>query len=194
MNLTVVTPPSVEPVSLTEAKLHLRVDHSIEDTLITALIQTAREKAEAFTRKRFIETQLRLDLDRFPLGGGPIRLPYPPLIEVDSITYLDEDGDQVTLDDAAYRVVNDPQGATIEPEFDYSWPVTRDVGAAVSVTYKAGYGDSAATVPGVIKTAMLLLIAHWYENREAVVVGTIAGALPLGVDTLLRAERVFEFT
>lgn len=184
---------SPEPITLAQAKLHLRVDHDDEDDYIEALIVTAREYAEAFQRRKLMQGTLTQDLNEFPEGGGPIRLLYPPLISVTSITYLDEDGVQQTLPSANYRVVNDDIGATIEPEFDYSWPITRDVSNAVRVTYVAGYGASAASVPGTTKTAMLLLIAHWYENREAVVVGTIAAPAPLAVDTLLRVERAYEF-
>lgn len=194
MNLRVVTPPALEPVTLAEAKLHLRVDHDDEDTLITALIVAAREQAETFCRRRLIETTLRLDLDRFPVNGAPIRLPYPPAISVTSIVYLDQDGVSQTLDAAAYRFIADPMGATIEPEFDYSWPITRQVGAAVQVTFKAGFGTTAASVKPAIKQAMLMLVGHYFENREAVAFNAAAMPLPLGVESLLYTQRAYEFS
>lgn len=185
---------SSEPVSLAEAKLHLRVDHDDEDDLIQGLIEAAREKAETFTRRRLLETTEILELDRFPLGGGAIKLPWTPLVSVTSITYLDADGDSQTLDSASYRVVADKVSASIALEYDYSWPGTRAVPAAVRVTYVAGFGASASDVPRAIRQGMLLLIAHWYENREAVAFNAAAMPLPLGVESLFYTQRVYEFS
>jgi len=185
MPITVLTPPAAEPVALALAKQHLRVDHDDDDAMIAAIIAAARAYCERFCRRTFPTATLRLTLDRFPAGGGAIRLPYPPLVSVSSLTYVDGSGVTQTLAASAYSVDAASAPGRVVPAYGTVWPATRGHVNDVAVTYVAG---SAATPPAVVQ-AMLLLIGHWYEHREGVVTGTISTTLDLAVDSLLWSER-----
>ena len=179
-----VTEPYREPIDLAVAKLHCRVDGSDEDGLFqTILIPAARRWVEKATRRTLITTVKRLSLDCFP--SWAIRIPDPPLQSITSIVYTDAAGDSTTIDDEDYRVLTDPTPGFVEPAYGVTWPIAQDISGAVRVTFTAGYGDEPDSVPEPIKQAMLLLIGHWYQNREAIVTGTITAALEFSVDALL---------
>src|SRR5690554_6904374 len=125
-----VTQPAEEPVTLVEAKTHLRVDATDEDALISSLIASAREHVEAFQLRALVTQTWRLSLDRFP-RGRVIRLPRPPLQSVTSITYTDPGGAQQTLSNTLYDVDTDSEPGRIVLKDDADWPDTADVPRAV---------------------------------------------------------------
>jgi uncharacterized phiE125 gp8 family phage protein len=184
--MRITTAPAIEPVTLTEAKLHLRVDHTADDSLITALIVAAREQSEAFTSRAFIEQTITLTFDEFP---DSFALPRPPLVSVTSIAYLDSTGASQTLSDTLYRVDTQSEPGRITVAYGQSWPVTYDVTGAVTVVYKAGYGTLAASVPASIKHAILMMVESFYENRGDIVVGLSAQEMPQTSKTLLFPYR-----
>lgn len=191
MALVLVTPPAQEPVPLAEAKAHLRVDTADDDALIQALIVAAREHVEHIIRRALVTQTWDLILDAFP--ADEIMLPRPPLQSVSSITYRLQDGTVVTLDPANYVVDTKSEPGRVVLAPGRSWPSDPLYAAgAVTVRYVAGYGDPAA-VPVAIKQAILLLVGHWYENREAVAVGHTVIQLPMTVDALLWPYRVWWF-
>lgn len=176
------------PVSLSDMKLHLKVEQDADDTLITTLISAATSYCQDFQHRAYI-TQTRIDnYDRFP-RWFPVS--YPPLISVTSIVYIDTNGDQQTLAADQYRVDNVSEPGRITPAFSVSWPATRDVTNAVILTYSAGYGD-AVDVPTRVKAAIKLLVAHWYEHREDVSDISVQ-QLPTAARSLLWAERTDVF-
>lgn len=209
MRTEVFTPPSGEPLTLEEAKVHLRLDpgHAHpEDALVTELITAARERCEVETSRAFVTQTCDLFLDTFPFGGGfllrrvrevgdvgagwlpssqAIRVPRPPLVSVASVAYLDDAGDLVTIDPSNYRVLASRTApGRIEPAIGYSWPATQPTSDAVQVRFVCGYG-AASAVPIAVKHAIRLLVAHYYENREATAVGARLEELPEGVRALL---------
>lgn len=200
MATILITPPTIEPVSLEEAKDHLRVSDACEDGLIVGLIQAAREYVERFTSRQLITATWAQKLDAFPAcrlynhytkvpESDLIRLPKPPLQSVSSITYVDTAGVTQTLDPAKYIVDTTEEPARLAPAFGQSWPSTRQQLNAVTITFIAGYGlDS--LVPSGIRTAMKLLMSNWFENREATISGTIIDEVPMGVSALLWPYRV----
>lgn len=185
--------PTTEPLTVAEAKQHLRVRHAAEDTLISGIISAARLMCETRLHKQLVTATWVMKMDTFP-RGTVIRLPRPPLQSVTSVTYLDELGASQTLSASYYDVdtYSLPGRICLRPE--YSWPGTENGRAnAVTVTYVAGYG-AAATIPPSVKSAMLLLIGHLYANREAVVSGVTPMELPLAVDALLAPESMIVVT
>ena len=189
MGLTQTSGPAVEPLSLTDAKLHCRIDGSVENTMVTAWIQAAREYVENFTRRQLITATWAYTLDAFP---ATILVPRPPLQSVTSLAYVDSNGDTQTLTENTDFVKNTGRViGQVYPAYGESWPATRWYPQAVTLTYVAGYGDAASDVPQAIVAAIKLLVAHWYENREAVVVGTITAQVPIAVESLLWPYRVF---
>ena len=174
------------PVSLADMKLHLKseTDETDDDTLISTLISAATTYCQEFQHRAFITQTRILYYDEFPLM---FHVPYPPLISVTSIKYIDTSGDEQTLDSGQYRVDIGNEPGRITEAYNCTWPATRDVTNAVVLTYSAGYGV-AADVPDTVKAAIKLLVAHWYEHREAVSDITVM-PLPLAVNNLLYAER-----
>ncbi len=189
MALILITAPAAEPVTLAEAKLHLKVDGADDDALITTLVTAARRFAERFSRRALVTQTWDLVLDAFPADDGAIFVPRPQLQSVTSITYIDGAGSSQVLAASKYKVDIASQPGRIAPAFGQSWPATRAEMTAVTARFVAGYG-AASDVPESIKQAILLLLAHWYENREAVHAGTGAARIPLTVEALLRQHRV----
>jgi uncharacterized phiE125 gp8 family phage protein len=192
-----VTGPAAEPVSLVAAKNHLRVDGAYDDTLISALITAAREYAEHFTQRAFFTQTWTLSLDLFPfvvpaftnwIDAFAITLPRPRLIAVTSITYYDQSGTQQTLSPEQYAVDTFSEPARLTPVSGGTWPYPSVfVPGTVKITYATGsYGDGVEvdTCPLSIQQAILLLIGHWYAQREAVAVAMMS-PVPFAVEALL---------
>lgn len=196
MRLTIVTPPSIEPISLAEAKAHLRVDGNDEDALISQLITVARQALDGrdgLLGRALVQQTWKLTHDRFPRA---IEIPLPPLISIDGITYLDADAVTQTIDLETVTVegIGDAAPAILRPVSGTAWPETYDHPEAVALTFKAGYGTAAATVPAPIRQALLLDVAHMFENREAVTIGSgFMIATPAGYHDLINDFRLRGF-
>lgn len=185
MALRRLTDAATEPVSLAEAKAHLRVTAADDDTLIEALIKAARQACENELGRALITQIWQKTLDVFPES---IDLPYPPVQAVQSIDYLDEAGALTVLPAASYTLDDRSEPAWLVPAYDYEWPATLDAVNAVTVTYTAGYGDATA-VPEAIKAWIKLHVGHLYENREATLIGAPIVPLPF-LNGLLDGYRV----
>lgn len=188
MALSLVTAPATEPITLDEAKAHLRVSITDDDALITALIVAARERAEQETRRALITQTWDATGRYFP---GVIRLPKPPLISITHLKYFDTANVEQTLDAATFYKTAAPAGPDASPgrislRYGQVWPSVYAEEDVVTVRFVAGYGGT-ASVPQTIKQGMLLAIGHWYANRETAVVGTIVADLPLGSKALWSA-------
>lgn len=162
MGLKVITAPTVEPVTLTEAKLHQRVDLSADDDLITMWITSIREHAEHLTERTLAPTTYRLYLDEFPCDG--IQIPKPPVTAITSIQYYNSNGDLTTLDSADYSLDDAQEPSWVLPAYGVSWPGTYSVANAVMVNFTAGY--TAENIPRAIKAYMLASLGTCYANRE----------------------------
>jgi uncharacterized phiE125 gp8 family phage protein len=174
---SVITPVSTEPVSLAEAKTHMKVEEDAEDSLILDLISAAREYCESFTRRTIATQTLETYCDSFP-HCDHIKLPMPPLRSVTSVKYTDSDGTETTLANTEY-LVDTVNGRIVLP-YGGSWPTaTMNPVNPIKIRYVAGY----TTLPAQIKQAMLLLIGHWYDNRE--LVGDVKGHTAFSVHALL---------
>lgn len=187
--LNLSSAPASEPITTAEAKTHLRIDSSDDDTYIDTLIEAARRHVESFTNRALITQTWELYLDDFP---NEILLPKPELVSVSSITYTDTAGASQTLSTDVYQVDTDHLPGRIFLKYGQTWPAVQEIPKAVKVTYVAGYG-AASAVPQSIKTAIKILVAHWYENREPVIVGTNVASVPLSVEYLLMPYKVFNF-
>lgn len=192
--LTKTADANVEPIDLATAKLHLKQDANTDDILITSLITAARETCEAYTN-RIIGTQAFTQTQD---GFSPVPIPYPTwfaafhlyvsnLQTVNSITYIDPDGATQTWSNTAYDVIKVPNGwSYIRPVFGTYYPVTRWEAASVNIALTAGGPATQSMIAG-----MLLLIGHWYENREAVIHSRFAVELPWAVEALWQPARIF---
>ena len=176
--------PAVEPVDADAiAKIDLKVDQVEEDGLIDILIQAARELVEEKTQTSLITQTRVMKLDYFP---ETITLPFGPVQSVTSITYYDDNEDSQTFSSSNYYVDTDSKIARVIVKD--SWPSTYDRPGAVTITYVCGYGLTGSTVPAPLRKAILLLVGHFYENRQNVIVsGSPTGVIeiPFGAEVLL---------
>ena len=191
MPLSLITPPAEEPVTLLEAKGHLRVDHATDNDLITLQIVAARQLIEAVTGRALITQTWRLDLPEFPTEPEPIVLPRAPTASITTVQYLDLQGTLTTLDAANYLLLADagPTAgpAQLVPAWNVLWPDTREQPNAVRITFICGYGLAVA-VPPPLKAAILLHVGDLYANREAATAGTTIAVNPT-VDRLTAPYR-----
>ena len=164
MFLKQITAPTIEPISLTEAKLHLKVSVSTDDDLITRLIKAAREFCEEYTGRSFISTEWQLYMDTFP---RVIHLDKTPIIELGWVKYYPDEANPELTELSAINYTSDIIGepGRIMCADGYVWPDVRVALNSVIVNYTSGYGTAASDVPAMIKEAMLLHIGHNYDNR-----------------------------
>lgn len=164
MALELTSAPTTEPVTLDEAKTHLRVENTNDDDLITNLISTARIEAEWYTRRAFITQGWTLWLDHWP-GGGIVEIPLPPLISVSAVCTYSTGDVETVLDSDTYRIDTASAPARLQIKNALSPPiVTLRAINGVGISYAAGYGD-ADDVPAAIRQAILCRVADLYENR-----------------------------
>jgi uncharacterized phiE125 gp8 family phage protein len=171
MALNLIAGPLVRPFTLDEVKAHLRVENDDDDLLILSMMDAAvahLDGRDGWLGRALVEQTWELALDRFPLC---IELPLPPLISVDSITYIDVNGDTVTIDPDKYQVVVEGfRKAMVVPAYRLVWPVPRDVRQAVRVTFTAGYAtvspdspiELTGTVPANLVTALKFHVEMLY--------------------------------
>lgn len=183
-----ITAPASEPVTTAEAKTHLRIDHTDDDTYLGVLIQVAREAAENYTQRRLITQTWE---QTFPEFEDDMLLTGTPLQSITSVTYIDSDGDSQVLGTGIYEADTTSEPGRLRRTYLQTFPVTRAVWNAVVIRYVAGYGSSASDVPAAIRQAMLLHIGHLYENREDVVAQAMH-RLPMGCESLLFPYRVWK--
>lgn len=161
-DLEIDTAALVEPVSTAEAKTQARIDISDDDAYVDTLIASARAYVENKTGRQLISQTWLLYLDCFP---RVIKVPKAPLQSVTQIDYIDTDGNSQTLSSSVYTVNAKRDPGEIVQAYGESWPATRTVPNAVTVTFVAGYGDAATDVPEDLIHAMQMLIAHRYDDR-----------------------------
>lgn len=187
-SLTRQTQPTVEPVTLAEAKAHLRVDGNDSDAEIAAMISAAREWCEQYLDRTLVHTQWVMRMDRFPVDStADIELPRPPMVASGantavSLSYTLEDGSTATYATNLFRVDRASTPGAVKTNYAGTWPPHRQDDNSVSVTWWAGYGASGSDVPQAIRNAILLCVSEFYEKRSA-------GAPPEAAKMLLDAYR-----
>lgn len=187
MSLNVITQPSLEPITLAEAKLQLRLvnAYTAEDAWINSAITAARQYAETELQCSLMAQTLRLTKDYF---DGLVELPKGPVQSVTSIKYLDMAGVLQTWPNTEYAVDLSSNPARITPKFGKIWPITLPQIAAVQIDYVAGVVTQ-AEIPEGIKSWMKLRIDSLYRNRgETIVVQGNLNTLPY-IDSLLDPFR-----
>jgi uncharacterized phiE125 gp8 family phage protein len=187
MALVLTAAPAAEPISLAEAKAHLRIDADDEDALLTALIAAARMFVEKMLGLALITQGWAYYLDFWPRSSC-VTLPIFPVQEVSAVTLHDANGGATALDAEAYAVDVLSQPARLVLKGASPSVVARELNA-FEIAFTAGYGDAASDVPAPIRHALLLLVAHWFERREPVVLGVGAQEVPTTIAGLLLPYR-----
>lgn len=179
MPLELTSPPALEPVTLAEAKAHLKIDTDADDALIERLIAAARARAEWHTGRAFVTQSWILWLDAWP---AVIELPLPPLQSVASVTTYNCADLARILSPSDYTVAN----GRIALKDGRAPPTDLRRLNAVAIAFTAGYG-AAADVPAPLRVAILALIAFLYEHR-----GEAPADLPHDILALLAPYRVLK--
>ncbi|MES1199399.1 MAG: head-tail connector protein [Pseudomonadota bacterium] len=165
MTITILTPPAREPVSLSEAKLFLRVDHNAEDDLIATLIGAAREAVEAGCGRALITRRVResLDIWRRDAVGGTV-LSIGPVTNVVAVRLLADNGSQSVIDPDRYRL----EGGRDRPRlvFAIGLPATLRSAGGVEIDYDAGFTEDAGDLPLSLRLATLEIVGALYEARQ----------------------------
>lgn len=180
---TVTVAAASEPVTLAEAKAQCRVDGTEDDAYLTALIAAARGHIEGYCGTPLISRTVTVKCDCF---DDFAHFPIVPLGSVSSVSYVDGAGATQTLSTSVYEVRSDGLTASLALKNGQSWP-TIQAGSRITVTASVGY----SAVPDATKHAALLLVALWFDTREAVNVGNIVTTMPHAVDALLSNHRSF---
>lgn len=211
MTLRLITAPDRMPVTVEEMQEHLNIDSEDDDLKLDAYLRAATELfdgRDGWLSQALMPQTWEYAQDAFPCQGyariqfwggahsWEIRIPLSPIISVTSVTYLDGDGIEQTIDAANYTadIISNPP--RIVPLSTYSWPTAGIFPNAVRVRFVAGYADAVmsdpatSTVPANIKVAIMMTVAHYYGNR-----GDDAAVpqmeIPQAAKFLLRRSPVF---
>ncbi len=183
----VITAATTYPISLTEAKSHLKVDTSADDTYIESIIKAATQLSEEYTNRFFINTTIDQTCSNFKDLETLFK---SKVNDVQYVKYYDADNTLQTLDDTIYDKMLSYEPSQIQLAKNKTFPDITKRNDAVICRYTVGYGSSASDVPEIIKQAILLTIGNFYENRNSVIIGRIATELPQNVKWLLDTYKV----
>ena len=175
--------PGAEPVTLAELKQYLRLGHASEDELLAGLIRAAREDLERATGLALIEQGWRLALDRVP-PNGIVLLPRHPVREVTAVTFYDADGVAHVLSAGDYQVdtVSRPARVVIGKALDGLRAMN-----GLEIDFACGFGEAGPDVPDILRRAITLLAAHWYEFRTSYGPSDQPVSYPAGYDRMISA-------
>ncbi len=176
MTAIILVAPAAEPVSLSDAKTHFRVDEVDEDILIQSLLTAARLHVETISGRVMITQTWRIALDHWP-ARNILELPIGPVQTVNAIRIFDDDDITMTIDPSRYLVDVGSVPARIAMRGHENWPDPGRVLNGIEIDISAGYGNTASNVPEALRHSVLMLAAHWFENREPLM--ATGGQLPV---------------
>lgn len=205
--MRVITPPAVEPITLAEVKVQqgILTDDTVGDALITRRIKEARQFAEKYMQRAIITQTLEVQLNEFYCPDekyhirklqyrGIIKLPFPNLLSIVSVKYIDIDGVEQTMSSGDYTLDLASLVGSVRPVYGTEWPTPRDEINAVRIRYTCGYGPAATDVPEEIKEALHLIVGHmtnYQQNAESG--GLTPTRIPFAARDLLDHYKVVEF-
>lgn len=183
--MRVIVVPAIEPLTIADVKSQLGIleEDDSQHALISRRITEARQWAEDYMQRALITQTLEVRLDKFP--SGKIELPFPNLLTVVSVKYIDTAGTEITFSSASYVVDTYSHLGLVRPAFDVVWPDTRDELAAVRIQYTCGYGTTAASVPALLREALILTVGHWMNNQPQSESGVTLARIPFAVRDIL---------
>lgn len=184
MGLQLITPATALPVAIADLRAYCGIEDDSRDGLLAKLAKGATARVQNIVDRSLAAEGWRLTLDRF---SDAIELSRGPVVAVAGVTYADADGAPQTLDPAVYTLdlVSNPQWLVLNA--DEAWPETLDAVNAVSIDFTAGY--DADSLPGDLALAVMMLTAHYFENRGVVNVGSSVSDLPEAVKAITDPYR-----
>jgi uncharacterized phiE125 gp8 family phage protein len=189
MSLVPILPPAQEPVSLADAKLHLRVDVPDDDTLISRLITGARSQIERGLGRALITQSWTWWLDAWPPGYA-VSLPLAPLQSIEQVRIYAADDSFSVLPANGYLLDGQGSPPRLIRRGTLAWPQPVRPGNGIAIDFTAGHGSQPTDVPAALRIAVLVLVGHWYENRQLADASGASVALPPMVRDLIDPYRV----
>lgn len=187
MSLVMTIPPAVEPVSVADAKAHMRIDGDGEDVLIASLLLTSRLHIEVALSLALITQSWTMTLDRWP-AGRDVELPLTPLRSVDEVRAKNAAGVAIAVPAEGYLVDLASRPSRLVWN-NMAPPVPRVRTNGIEIDMTAGFGSTGDSVPAPLKHAILMLTAHWYEHRDPGEIGSADARIPDAVSALINPFR-----
>ncbi len=182
--------PAQEPVSLLEAKNFMRLDSAQDDVLVSTLITAARIHIETTIGKVLISESWAYYLDKWP-KSKTIYFPLDPIQSIEEVRFHTTDENYITLSEDDYSVdlvSNHPRLL-----FDGTNPAGNSKKLnQLEVRFIAGYGDTPEDVPADLKQALLMLAAHWFEQRDPIAFGGSFVEVPRTIQALLNNYKKYK--
>ena len=186
--LELLEAPAVTPVSLAEVRRQLRIEHEDDDLLLVRLINVATAYTDVMGALGHAMISQKWGQWVTNTPEQSVKLTLGPVISVDAVKYYDTDGNLQTDTLSNYEIYGTQFAKTIGPKEGFNWPVAEDRSDAIRIEYTIGYGTSASDVPDTLRHAMMMLIGHWYENRETTMMDELSN-IPYGFDALMDMHR-----
>ena len=191
MPAILIEPPAIEPVTLAEAKAHMRLTGSDDDDYVSAMITAARIHVETATRRVLIDQSWRIYRDDWP-ADGRIDLPLAPLQSVETVTVFDAAGEPSEVPSGGYLV--DLASSPARLVFTGAAPRPGRAVNGIEIDVVVGYGASGLAVPQPLRFAVMTLVARWYEDREGLAYGIVPSRVAAAFEALVAPFRVMRLT
>lgn len=186
-SLQLMEAPAITPITVAEAKQQMRIESSDDDAYITRLIAAAVAYTDARgSLGRAMITQKWAQ--SFYEHDSRVYLKIVPAKTLTAVKYYDTNNVQQTATTSDYMLVANDDWAYVEPVSGKTWPSTYNRTDAIRLEFEAGYGAAASDVPQQVRHALMMLVAHWYENREDTA-EKVPESIPFGFEMLLNTER-----
>lgn len=190
MALQLRSGPAIEPVTLSEAKNFLRLDSTEDDVLISSLITAARIYIETTIGKILITESWSYFIDKWP-KSNTVYLPLNPIQEIEEVRFYSDEETYQIIPPADYSIDIISNHPRLKFKGAQQAPISSQALNQIEVRFIAGYGDNLSDIPADLKQALLMLCAHWFEQRDPIGFGGSFAEVPTTIQALLHNHKKY---